>query len=173
MKKQLINEAFRLQQLAGVKPVNSLNENTPGFDAFMDAVDDTFEPGTLENKKLADAVSNALDNGELEVNQYGVDDAYGQVEKIAKELGLMNEKSHNEPKSELEEGDTSYGANLARANDENVEKIIATLSPLVQNDLKSLHSKVLSSMKNMENADSFSTRDIATAIGSMLYNIMG
>jgi len=27
MKKQLINEAFRLQTLAGIKPINSLNEN--------------------------------------------------------------------------------------------------------------------------------------------------
>jgi hypothetical protein len=26
MKKQLINEAFRLQQLAGIEPINSLNE---------------------------------------------------------------------------------------------------------------------------------------------------
>ncbi len=96
MKKQLINEAFRLQQLAGIKPVNSLNENTPGFDTFMDAVDDTFEPGTPENKKLANAVLKALDNGELEVNQYGVDDAYGQVEKIAKELGLVNTVNEEE-----------------------------------------------------------------------------
>jgi len=95
MKKQLIKEAFRLQALAGIKPINSLNENTPGFDAFMDAVDDMFEPGTPENKKLADAVSKALDNDELEVNQYDVDDAYGQVEMIAKKLGLLNEGENN------------------------------------------------------------------------------
>jgi len=95
MKKQLINEAFRLQTLAGIKPINSLNENTPGFDAFMDAVDDMFEPGTPENKKLAAAVAKALDNDELEVNQYDVDDAYGQVEMIAKKLGLSNEGENN------------------------------------------------------------------------------
>ena len=89
MKKQLINEAFRLQAIAGIKPINSLNENTPGFDAFMDAVDDMFEPGTPENKKLTAAVTKALDNDELEVNQYDVDDAYGQVEMIAKKLGLL------------------------------------------------------------------------------------
>jgi len=96
MKKQLIKEAFRLQAMAGIKPINSLNENTPGFDAFMDAVDDMFEPGTPENKKLADAVAKALDNDELEVNQYDVDDAYGQVEMIAKKLGLLNEGPLNE-----------------------------------------------------------------------------
>jgi hypothetical protein len=95
MKKQLIKEAFRLQALAGIKPMNSLNENTPGFDTFMDAVDDMFELGTPENKKLADAVSKALDNDELEVNQYDVDDAYGQVEMIAKKLGLLNEGENN------------------------------------------------------------------------------
>jgi len=91
MKKQLIKEAFRLQAIAGIKPINSLNENTPGFDAFMDAVDDMFKPGTPENKQLTTAVTKALDNDELEVNQYDVDDAYGQVEMIAKKLGLLNE----------------------------------------------------------------------------------
>ncbi len=38
MKKQLINEAFRLQQLAGIMPINSLNENTPGSDSLIDTI---------------------------------------------------------------------------------------------------------------------------------------
>jgi hypothetical protein len=32
MKKQLINEAFRLQALAGIEPINSLNEAIINFD---------------------------------------------------------------------------------------------------------------------------------------------
>ena len=32
MKKQLINEAFRLQSLAGIEPINSLNEAIINFD---------------------------------------------------------------------------------------------------------------------------------------------
>jgi hypothetical protein len=31
MKKGLIKEAFRLQQIAGIKTINSLKENSPGF----------------------------------------------------------------------------------------------------------------------------------------------
>ena len=102
MKKQLINEAFRMQQLAGLKPINSLNENTPGYDSLMDAVDDMFKPGTPENQRLTKAVEDALDSGRLEINQYGVEDAYGQVEMIAKKLGLVNEESYDNPKSKLE-----------------------------------------------------------------------
>jgi hypothetical protein len=102
MKKQLINEAFRLQTLAGIKPINSLNENDHAYDTLMDAVDDTFEPGTPENEKLAAAVLKALDNSELEVYQYEVPNAHKQVEMIAKEIGLMNEESHDNPKSKLE-----------------------------------------------------------------------
>jgi hypothetical protein len=92
MKKQLINEAFRLQQLAGIQPINSLNENDHAYDALMDAVDDTFKPGTPENEKLAAAVEKALHNSELEVYQYEVPNANKQVEMIAKEIGLMNEE---------------------------------------------------------------------------------
>ncbi len=99
MKKQLINEAFRLQQLAGLKPINSLNENDHAYDTLMDAVDQLFKPGSLEHKKLANAVEKALDNSELEVHQYDVPDAYGQVEKIAKEIGLLNNISENESES--------------------------------------------------------------------------
>jgi hypothetical protein len=51
MKKELINEAFRLQQLAGIEPINSLNEEF-GYDKFMDAVDDEYEVGTPEHEKL-------------------------------------------------------------------------------------------------------------------------
>jgi hypothetical protein len=91
MKKQLINEAFRLQTLAGIKPINSLNENDHAYDTLMDAVDDTFEPGTPENEKLAAAVLKALDNSELEVYQYEVPNAHKQVEMIAKEIGLVKE----------------------------------------------------------------------------------
>lgn len=36
MKKQLINEAFRLQQLAGIQPVNILKEEVEGYSYFYD-----------------------------------------------------------------------------------------------------------------------------------------
>lgn len=106
MKKQLINEAFRLQQLAGIKPVNTLNENTPGFHEFMDVVDSMFKVGTPEHAKLSKAVEKALDNSELEVNQYGVDNAHGQVKKIAKEIGLIKEyeKGSDKHLNEITEG---------------------------------------------------------------------
>ena len=61
MKKQLINEAFRLQTLAGIKPINSLNEDTAGFHEFMDVVDSMYKPGTPEHAKLSKAVEDALD----------------------------------------------------------------------------------------------------------------
>jgi hypothetical protein len=95
MKKQLINEAFRLQTLAGIKPINSLNEDTAGFHEFMDVVDSMYKPGTPEHAKLSKAVEDALDNSRLAVNQYGVDDAEGQVKTIAKKIGLLKEGENN------------------------------------------------------------------------------
>ena len=57
MKKQLINEAFRLQQLAGIQPINSLNEKllfdksnglgTGKLSWFKSGEDDVIEFGSI------------------------------------------------------------------------------------------------------------------------------
>jgi hypothetical protein len=148
MKKQLINEAFRLQQLAGIQPINSLNENTPGFDTFMDQVDSIFKPGTMQHSKLAKAVEDALDNSELEVNQYGVDDAHGQVLRIARKLDLVNEESYEQPKSKLdnivqkawEEDDINKAKNLV-ANYIKDSKINNNSKKTILNKMKAIVDK--------------------------------
>ena len=92
MKKQFINEAFRLQQIAGIKSINTLNEDTPGFHSFMDTVEDFFDEGTPEYEKLADAVQQALENGDITPMPHEPGSYYKQVEAIAKELGLVSEE---------------------------------------------------------------------------------
>jgi hypothetical protein len=48
--KKLINEAFRLQQLAGIMPINSLNENTPELDTPMGTINNILSSN--KNPKL-------------------------------------------------------------------------------------------------------------------------
>ena len=100
MKKELINEAFRLQQLAGIKAINSLNEEF-GYDKFMDAVDDEYEIGTPEHEKLSAAVSAALDNGDIYPMPEEMGSYLKQVRLIAKEIGL--DESLNEEDNTLKE----------------------------------------------------------------------
>lgn len=96
MKKPLINEAFRLQQLAGIDPINSLNEEF-GYDDFMDAVDDYYEIGTPEHEKLSAAVASALDKGDIYPMPHEPSSYARQVKLIAKEIGLdesLNEEDN-------------------------------------------------------------------------------
>lgn len=57
MKKQLISEAFRLQQLAGIKPVNSLNEGENNY------VMVSYQGHDTENKVLGKV-------GQLDIEKY-------------------------------------------------------------------------------------------------------
>jgi len=92
MKRQFINEAFRLQQIAGIKSINTLNEDTPGFNSFMDTVEDFFDEGTPEYERLAAAVEKALESGDITSMPHEPSSYYKQVEQIAKELGLVSEE---------------------------------------------------------------------------------
>lgn len=55
MKKQLINEAFRLQQLAGIQPLVSLKEE---YEDMSDEYKDDFEPinSDMSNIKPGDGI---------------------------------------------------------------------------------------------------------------------
>ena len=63
MKKQLINEAFRLQALAGINPINSLNELGPdtyedsqAVNSFLKKIMPALE--TLASRELIDEFKN-------------------------------------------------------------------------------------------------------------------
>jgi hypothetical protein len=66
MKKQLINEAFRLQQLAGIQPINSLNEKLDAVghedsDVDNDGDTDKTDKYLLKRRK---AISKNMSEGE-------------------------------------------------------------------------------------------------------------
>jgi hypothetical protein len=68
--------------------------------------------------------------------------------------------------------ETNYTANLGRANNQEVSKIIPIIKQIAGNDIKNIISKLESQVKagKMEDTD---TRNIATAIGSIAYTMMG
>lgn len=66
MKKQLINEAFRLQQLAGIQPINSLNEKLDDVgredsDVDNDGDEDESDEFILKRREL---ISKNMSEGE-------------------------------------------------------------------------------------------------------------
>lgn len=72
-----------------------VNENTPGFDRFMDAVDDHISMDHPRYEELQRAVEDALHSGQIDSRPYEPGSYYQQVAQIAKELGIEdNEASH-------------------------------------------------------------------------------
>ena len=65
----------------------------------------------------------------------------------------------------------SYGANLARANDDDVHQFIYSLSPAINTEIKNLFTKIENDIKNGKLKDT-DPRNISTAIGSIFYNLM-
>ena len=95
MKKQLINEAFRLQQLAGVQKINEGSI----YDRLMDTVDDLYLPDTEENEKLKDAVTDEYEGGWMDDFElsHSPNSYMKQVKNIAKNIGLeLNELSSDQ-----------------------------------------------------------------------------
>jgi hypothetical protein len=72
-----------------------LKENTQGFDALMDAVDDYIDPSHPDHERLAQAVENALHNAEIDTLEFSHSPSapYRVVEFIAKELGIEPQTS--------------------------------------------------------------------------------
>jgi hypothetical protein len=93
MKKQLINEAFRLQQLAGIKPINSLNEK---LDAVGHEDEDINNDGKVDktDKYLANrrkAVSKNMSEGE----DHEVSMANASLKAIISSASLLMSKLGN------------------------------------------------------------------------------
>ncbi len=95
MKRQFINEAFRLQQIAGIKSINTLNEDTPGFNSFMDTVEDFFDEGTPEYDKLAAAVEQALENGDITPMPHEPSSYYSKSAIIGQPIRSVVIKQHH------------------------------------------------------------------------------
>ncbi len=72
-----------------------LKENTQGFDALMDAVDDYIDPSHPDHERLAQGVENALHNAEIDTLEFSHSPSapYRAVEFIAKELGIEPQTS--------------------------------------------------------------------------------
>ena len=89
--------------LAENKQANVVKENTQGFDALMDAVDDYIDPSHPDHERLAQEVEKALDNGEIDTLEFShaPGAASHAVEFIAKELGIDSQFSE-ETVSELD-----------------------------------------------------------------------
>jgi archaellum component FlaC len=92
MKKQLINEAFRLQQLAGIKPINSLNEKLDAVghedkDIDNDGDVDKTDKYLLKRRK---AVAANLKEGDHEVAM-----AVSSLEDIAKAIVELRQQLGN------------------------------------------------------------------------------
>ena len=66
----------------------------------------------------------------------------------------------------------SYTENLGRADNKEVYKILPEVKKLVENDMKAIITKIENATKNNQIADT-DTRNIAAALGSMAYDIMG
>ena len=71
----------------------------------------------------------------------------------------------------LNEG-SDYTGNLARANNEEVEKLIPVLQQVAGSDIKSILAKIKTAIEQGKMSDT-NTRNIATAIGSIAYTSMG
>jgi hypothetical protein len=67
---------------------------------------------------------------------------------------------------------TDYTGNLGRANNEEVAKVIPLIQQLAGNDIKNIITKITAQIQagKMQDTD---TRNIATAIGSIAFNVMG
>jgi hypothetical protein len=65
-----------------------------GYEAAMDAVDDMFEPGTPENEQLTAAVEKAFHENSVDTTNFGheMGAVEKEVEAIAREIGLLEEK---------------------------------------------------------------------------------
>lgn len=72
-----------------------VNENTPGFDRFMDAVDDHISMYHPRYEELQRAVEDALYSGQIDSRPYEPGSYYQQVVQIAKELGIEDSDQHD------------------------------------------------------------------------------
>ena len=85
------------------KQANVVKENTQGFDALMDAVDDYIDSSHPRYVELQDAVQDALDNGDIDTLEFShsLSAPSREVEFIAKQLGIEPQTSE-ETVSELD-----------------------------------------------------------------------
>jgi predicted outer membrane protein len=98
-RKELITEARRLQELAGVQKINKENRryfqsDKSTYEQLMDTVDDLFPPDTEENEKLKDAVTDEYNGGWMDDFElsHSPNSYTKQVKDIAKNIGLeLNE----------------------------------------------------------------------------------
>lgn len=76
------------------KNAKLIKENSYGFDTLMDTVADFFPEGTTEYEKLADAVADALDNGQIDTSDFNHSPSAPskEVAAIAREIGLLEAK---------------------------------------------------------------------------------
>jgi hypothetical protein len=72
--------------------------------------------------------------------------------------------------SQLNEA-TNYPANLGRANNENVTKLIPLIQADINGDIKSVVDKVSKIMEEKGMGD-MSIRDVSVAIGSIVYDML-
>jgi hypothetical protein len=97
------------------------------------------------------------------------------INEQAKQLSESLEvKSLNESvNKELVNEGTDYTGNLARANNEEVGKLIPILQQVAGSDIKNIISKVEAAAKQGTISSDIDTRSVAAAIGSMAYTSMG
>lgn len=76
-----------------------------GYEAAMDAVDDMFEPGTPENEQLTAAVEKAFHENNVDTTNFGheMGAVEKEVEAIAREIGLLEEKKEEAWEEGVEE----------------------------------------------------------------------
>ena len=89
--------------IAENKKANVVKENTQGFDALMDAVDDYIDPSHPDHERLAQEVEKALDNGDIDTLEFShsLSAPSREVEFIANQLGIEPQTSE-ETVSELD-----------------------------------------------------------------------
>ena len=81
--------------IAENKKANVVKENTQGFDALMDAVDDYIDPSHPDHERLAQEVEKALDNGDIDTLEFShsLSAPSREVEFIANQLGIEPQTS--------------------------------------------------------------------------------
>ena len=85
-----------------------------------------------------------------------------------KKFLIQNKMTRN---SQLNEA-TNYPANLGRANNENVTKLIPLIQADINGDIKSVLDKVRKKITEEKGMGDMSIRDVSVAIGSIVYDML-
>lgn len=131
-----------------------LSADTPGFDDFMNAVDDVLGVGHPQHELLASAVEKALNNGEIHPDPNDPSSYVKQVEMIAAKLGI------NETSGEVQ-------AEVAKLQKE-LNEAVATISKLKANlsEVNVLNAKLLYINKLFKSNRSLTESQIANIIAT-------